>query len=194
MADAKPIRIHHNVPAFRSTTKQINISILGEEEDVHFVSTPTAAHPHRVISMHYNTPDGRPVSEFFREDGTPEEGVIDPKPQLLPDGPRWSPLDDEPTAEHQAMEPDGPLPGNRFRFAGQPHDMRPVPWKLLNAMWDRDERNMLDVEEEVWQIAIADGSQLKSAMHDLKNFLERVGYPRYLSKARRSDSLVWRDF
>jgi len=101
MADAKPIRIYHNVPAFRSTTKQINLSMPGEEEDVHFVSTPTAAHPHRVISMHYNTPDGRPVSEFFQEDGTPEEGVIDPKPQLLPDGPRWSPLDDEPAAEKQ---------------------------------------------------------------------------------------------
>ncbi|NLF72448.1 MAG: hypothetical protein GX575_25720 [Candidatus Anammoximicrobium sp.] len=90
------------------------------------------------------------------------------------------------------VEADGPLPGNRFRYDGRVHDMRPVPWKLLAALWERDERNMHDVEEEVWEVG--GGSQLKDAMHDLKDFLQSIGYPRYVSKARRSDSLVWKAF
>ncbi len=91
-----------------------------------------------------------------------------------------------------ATEQDGPLDGNRFRFAGQVHEMSPVPWKLLAAMWERDERDMHDVEEEVWEVA--GGSQLDDAKHDLKAFLRGIGYPRFVSKARRSNSLIWKAF
>ena len=71
-------------------------------------------------------------------------------------------------------QPEGknrPLRGNRFRFSAKCHEMRAVPWKLLNAMWGHDERNMHDVEEEIWEVA--GGSQLKDAQHDLKDFLEK---------------------
>jgi hypothetical protein len=87
---------------------------------------------------------------------------------------------------------DEPLLGNRFRYAGQIHEMRPVSWKLLNELWGHDQRDMHDVEDTIWEVA--GGSQLKDAQHDLKDFLESIGYPRYVSKARGSDSLVWKAF
>lgn len=95
-------------------------------------------------------------------------------------------------AETAQTDPDGPLDGNRFRFAGKVHPMRPVVWKLLNALWGHEDRNMHDVEDEVWEVA--GGSQLSDAKHDLKAFLKGIGYPSFVSKVRRSDSLIWKPF
>jgi hypothetical protein len=85
MSDSKPIRIEHNIPAFDSTPDPTITSVDTDDEELHIVSTPTKRQPHRIVSMHYNTPDGRPVSEHFQEEGTVDDGIIDPKPILLPD-------------------------------------------------------------------------------------------------------------
>ena len=102
----KPIKIIHTRPAFKSTTKPIVSSRHGGDEDVYIVEEPEKEHPHRVVSMHYNTPDGRPVSEYFDTEGPPAEDIIDRKPMRTPPT-VWStlpPLDDgdptEPAPDH----------------------------------------------------------------------------------------------
>jgi hypothetical protein len=86
---------------------------------------------------------------------------------------------------------DGPLIGNRFRFENLTHDLSPVLWKLLNAMWSHEIRNSIDVEEEVWGTVLS-GDQLKSAMRNLNDKLKSINYPRRLSKVYREDQLVWK--
>jgi len=94
-------------------------------------------------------------------------------------------------SDHETIA-DGPLDGNRFRYNNVVHPMGHVPCELLREMWGHDHRDMHDVEEKVW--GVAGGSQLKDAMHDLKTFLKRIGYPKYVGKANRTDSLIWKPF
>ncbi len=86
---------------------------------------------------------------------------------------------------------DAPLDGNRFLFDGTIHDMSPVPWRLLNAMWGQDQRDMHTVEDEVWDVP--GDNELRNGLSQLKKFLEAIGYPQYVSKSRRSDFLVWKE-
>jgi len=122
MSDKKPIEIRHSRPAFKATTKSLVESIEMDDKDVHIVSEP----PHRIVSRHYNTPDGRPVTELFPTEGQPSEGSIDPKPMLLPDVPRWSKLDDAPTGPEDS-------PGNVCDVLNE------TEWMILDVLIDPPE-------------------------------------------------------
>lgn len=98
-----------------------------------------------------------------------------------------------PPAIPEAPPADGPLDGNRFRLHGVPHEFTHKRWQLLNAMWGRDFRNRYDVETEIWD-GFQGGDTLKALMRDLTSDLRRIGYPRFISKVRSDDSLVWKDF
>ncbi|NLF70550.1 MAG: hypothetical protein GX575_16085 [Candidatus Anammoximicrobium sp.] len=83
---------------------------------------------------------------------------------------------------------DGPLPPNRFRFNGTCHNMRPVPWKLLYAMWGRESRHVNDVEAEVWEDSLPP-EKTGTTMYRVNKVLEKAGYPSKLSRC--ADFLTW---
>ncbi|MEX1028283.1 MAG: hypothetical protein WD049_09820 [Candidatus Paceibacterota bacterium] len=91
---------------------------------------------------------------------------------------------------NKATGDDGPLDGNRFRFGGEVRSLAHIPWRLIDAMWGKDSRDANEVTDEIWEVAT--GDELKSAMRDANKFLANIGYPQKLSKATRTDTIVWK--
>lgn len=88
---------------------------------------------------------------------------------------------------------DGPILGHRFRWQGEVHSLSPIPWKLLYAMWGHDTCDMHDVEDEIYgQDSVVGENELPQAQKRLNKFLNSIGYPRRVSKVRRSSTLMWR--
>jgi len=85
---------------------------------------------------------------------------------------------------------DGPVAGNRFWFQGKCHDLPTISWRLLSAMWDRDSRDVAEVEDEVWDIPSGDAR--RAGIRAVNEFLSQIGYLRRLSKPRGCDALIWK--
>lgn len=97
----------------------------------------------------------------------------------------------EPTEATSTEKPDGPFDVGYFRYGGVVHELQPIPWKLLNAMWQSDIRDIEDVEAEVWDALTDNTEGFKRAKTRVNEFLKRIGHPKRLSQKRGGDTIAW---
>lgn len=72
---------------------------------------------------------------------------------------------------------DGPFPPNRCRWRGETHELPPIPWLLLKALWHHDTRPVADVVPEVWGEDKGTDGAIKSALAKMNSRLAEAGIP-----------------
>jgi HEAT repeat protein len=85
---------------------------------------------------------------------------------------------------HRGGQPaDGPEAPCGLRWQGKRYAVPPVPYKLLELMWDRKGAEIAEVAEAVWGDPAARTQKVKSALHKVNAILEEARVPwRYRQK------------
>lgn len=80
------------------------------------------------------------------------------------------------------QEPDGPLPGNEFRFRGITAKLTPKPFEALLILWRQRTHKMerRSFENEIWRDEIPSDSTVSSLVSRLNTQLDKGGLSRYL--------------
>lgn len=81
----------------------------------------------------------------------------------------------------------GPQRDLKFRWNGVDYQLTLIPYKLLIAMWGKDDAECLEIESAVWGSDVIDS--LKSAIHDLNSAIDGSGWK--LRKRRGQEKLFW---
>jgi hypothetical protein len=74
--------------------------------------------------------------------------------------------------------PDGPAPPNLLYWGGNgvPHELPPIPWRMLQFMWGKESAPIEQVEAHVWGHDATDDA-IKSALYDLNRRLAEIDVP-----------------
>jgi len=79
--------------------------------------------------------------------------------------------------------PDGPEPPKSFWWNSVLVTLPPVPWKMLNYLWEVRSAEVEVVEAAVWGDEATSESRMKMAVHRVNESLNRVNCPLILSQA-----------
>ncbi|MGD0389587.1 MAG: hypothetical protein ABSC42_11585 [Tepidisphaeraceae bacterium] len=83
-----------------------------------------------------------------------------------------------------SREADGPEPPNVFRWNARPVTLEPIPWKLLNLVWNMKEKKCIqdDIAIDIWGDDEASADAIKSALRRINAALLEVGCPLTISQ------------
>jgi len=75
---------------------------------------------------------------------------------------------------------DGPIPPNKFRYAGKTIELEPIPWRLLDFLWPRKEpveEENEDMLKHVWGKDIVSPGAVRNAVVRCNNAFTEAGIP-----------------
>jgi hypothetical protein len=79
--------------------------------------------------------------------------------------------------------PDGPKPPKSFWWNNLSVTLPPIPWKLLNYLWEVRSGQVDVVEAQVWGDEATSESRLKVAVHRVNDALNQISCPLIVSQA-----------
>ena len=98
---------------------------------------------------------------------------------------------EKPTAPEKP-EDHGPISGNRFHWGDKKIYLPPVEWRIADAMWGRDKRDMNAVIDEVWtNIGDPAPENILPYLSKMNKNIALSGYPKRVSKVWRKCILEW---